>query len=147
MEIERLSRLYDFELNKQTKYEEKMLSLKQMAEEKQIESAAIKYEFRKIQEAKENLAAENAYLKSLLTNSTSQSQKTTNASNTNVSLSSSPKSNYNSPRMANHLTGTNLAVSSTSSLCSAGSISLINTSVSNLANITGSLQVQGMRLV
>ena len=54
MEIERLSQLYNFELNKQTKYEEKMISLKQTAEEKQIESAAIKYEFRKVQELKES---------------------------------------------------------------------------------------------
>ena len=69
LEIERLSRLYDFEINKKSKYEEKILSLKQLAEEKQIESAAIKFEYRKVQELKESLASENAYLKSLLNNS------------------------------------------------------------------------------
>ena len=145
MEIERLSHLYNFELTKQTKYEEKMISLKQTAEEKQIESAAIKYEFRKVQELKDNLAAENAYLKSLINNNNNAQKLSagnslmTTSLNNNVSTSSSPKSTYNSPRMLNSNVN-NVAISSTSSLCSAGSTSLINTSTNNL---NANLQVQG----
>jgi hypothetical protein len=149
MEIERLSHLYNFELTKQTKYEEKMISLKQTAEEKQIESAAIKYEFRKVQELKDNLAAENAYLKSLINNNNNAqhsvqklsvgSSLMTTSLNNNVSTSSSPKSTYNSPRTLNSNLN-NVAISSTSSLCSAGSTSLINTSMNNL---NANLQVQG----
>lgn len=92
LEIERLSRLYDFEISKQLKYEEKMLSLKQMAEEKQIESAALKYEYRKVQEIKDNLIAENNSLKLILNTLQQQSPM-------NESRHSSPSSNFNSPRL------------------------------------------------
>lgn len=71
-EIDRLSRLYDYEIGKQSKFEEKLMSLKQLAEEKQIESAALKFEYRKMKEVKETLQAENAYLKSVIS-STSNS--------------------------------------------------------------------------
>ena len=81
LEIERLSRLYDYEISKKNKYEEKLQSLKQMAEEKQIESAAIKFEFRKMQELKESLLAEKNYLKTYLNaTSTYHSTLTANAS-------------------------------------------------------------------
>jgi hypothetical protein len=101
MEIERLSRLYDFEVAKQMKYEEKMLNLKQMAEEKQIESAALKYEYRKVQEIKDNLIAENNSLKQFL-----NSLHHSSSSNLllNVSRHSSP--NNKSPRVV-HQTNNN----------------------------------------
>ena len=107
LEIERLSRLYDYEIGKQSKYEEKMISLKHIAEEKQIESAAIKYEFRKVQEQKETLAAENQYLKSFL-NSLNINPQSGTSNNlqviamTNSSRHSSPSSAYNSPRLKNN---------------------------------------------
>lgn len=72
-EIERLSRLYDYEIGKQAKYEEKITFFKQIAEERQIESAALKYEFRKIQDLKDSLFAENSYLKSYINQSSSSS--------------------------------------------------------------------------
>ena len=50
-------------LSKKSSVDDKMQDLKKTAEEKQIESAALKYEFRKI---KENLSAENNLLKSFL---------------------------------------------------------------------------------
>ena len=85
-----MSRLYDYEIGKQSKLEERVTSLKNLAEEKQIESAALKYEYRKIKELKESLQAENAYLKSLLataaaaaaTSAQSPQKTTTNSSNT-----------------------------------------------------------------
>ena len=93
-EIERLSRLYDFEVSKQSKYEEKIQLFKQMAEEKQIESAALKYEYRKMQELKDNLMAENSYLKTYIM----QPQTPT----TSTTASASPRSTkiiQNSPRL------------------------------------------------
>lgn len=67
-EMERLSRLYDFEMGQKSRNEENLQNMKKIAEEKQCESAAIKFEYRKIQELKENLLNENSYLKSLLLN-------------------------------------------------------------------------------
>ena len=127
-----------------------------MAEEKQIESAAIKFEYRKVQELKESLASENAYLKSLLNNANALQNAANNlnnsssALNTAINTSSSPSSNYNSPRVLSksslaanpntNLNSNSLAVSSSSSLCSTTTTPLINTSNSNLANAT---QMQG----
>jgi hypothetical protein len=113
-EIERLSRLYDFEVSKQNKYEEKIQVFKQMAEEKQIESAALKYEYRKMQELKDNLVAENTYLKSYILHP-QVVVGTVNSSSTNASPSpknvSSPRGNNNN----NNNGGLTLTPSSTSS--------------------------------
>jgi len=63
-EIEKLR----FELNRYVEDEDiKLGQFKRIAEEKQIESAALKYEFRKLQDMKENLSAENNLFKSFLT--------------------------------------------------------------------------------
>jgi hypothetical protein len=57
-----------FEVSRREEDEEaKLNQFKRIAEEKQIESAALKYEFRKLQEMKENLSAENNLFKSFLT--------------------------------------------------------------------------------
>jgi hypothetical protein len=88
-EIDRLSSLYDFEVGNRNKYEEKLASLRQIAEEKQIESAAIKFEYRKIQEVRENLLAENQYLKSLLAKSSN-----------NGNICATPNSNGSSQQQA-----------------------------------------------
>ena len=112
-EIERLSRLYDLEVSKQNKYEEKIQLFKQIAEEKQIESAALKYEYRKMQELKDNLIAENSYLKSFIL------QPSNTSSNTSPALKSSTM--LNSPRLNNNNNSNsniNLTPSSTSSLTS-----------------------------
>ena len=94
MEIERLSRLYDYEISKHSSYEEKMISLKQLAEEKQIESAALKYEYRKVQELKESLLVENNCLKSFLSSINLNPANQANKMGANVgSRHSSPSSN------------------------------------------------------
>ncbi len=57
-----------FEVSRREEDEDaKLNQFKRIAEEKQIESAALKYEFRKLQEMKENLSAENNLFKSFLT--------------------------------------------------------------------------------
>ena len=77
-EIDRLKLLYESSVIKHMSDENKMQTLKRIAEEKQIESAAIKFEFREIQEKlitekgdlskeKENLSAQNNVLKCFLT--------------------------------------------------------------------------------
>lgn len=111
-EIERLSRLYDYEIGKQVKFEERLLTLKQIAEEKQIESAALKYEYRKVIEHKENLQSENAYLKSLLASaaaatSSASPQKYLIAQQHQPSSSntSSPSSSLSSSDMRRNLSG------------------------------------------
>jgi hypothetical protein len=127
-----LSRLYDYEISKQSKFEEKLFNLKQLAEEKQIESAALKFEYRKIKELKENLLAENSYLKSLLGN-VSSPQKLANLSNgMQSSSSSSPSSNLSEKRNLNISTnavqGNNSPTSvSTTSLSQIGSNNLTPT--------------------
>lgn len=109
-EIERLSRLYDYEIGKQVKFEERLLTLKQIAEEKQIESAALKYEYRKVIEHKENLQSENAYLKSLLASaaaatSSASPQKYLIAHQPGSSNTSSPSSSLSSSDMRRNLSG------------------------------------------
>ena len=93
-EIERMSRLYDYEIGNRNKYEEKLASLKQMAEEKQIESAAIKFEFRKMQDLREAVIAENQYLKSMMANG-----------NGNVSRSGTPQASSNYIQNGNSAAG------------------------------------------
>jgi hypothetical protein len=63
MEISRISRQYEQDIGRKISEEEKVLSFKKIAEEKQIESAALKFEYRKMKEA---LSAENSMLKSFL---------------------------------------------------------------------------------
>ena len=89
-----MSRLYDYEIGNRNKYEEKLASLKQMAEEKQIESAAIKFEFRKMQDLREAVIAENQYLKSMMANG-----------NGNVSRSGTPQASSNYIQNGNSAAG------------------------------------------
>jgi len=91
MEIERMSRLYDFEISKHTATQEKLDTVKleyhKLSEEKQLELAKLKYEYRKIQE---NLVNENSTLKHRL-----QAQSSQNVSPTTPLLNvngSSPRS-------------------------------------------------------
>jgi hypothetical protein len=155
MEIERLSRLYDFEISKQSKYEEKMLALKQMAEEKQIESAALKYEYRKVQEIKDNLIAENNSLKSFL-NSLNLHHSPSNLlvlpNLLNVSSNSrhsSPSSSFNSPRVVHISNSVNTTTSITATNNSNNNNNTINNNNTSFSTapstpvISNSLQIQG----
>ncbi len=101
-ELARLSHLYDTEVSTRTQWEDKALSAKRMAEERQIEAAALKYEYRKVQELKESLLAENAYLKAVIGsgNSVSSSSPLLNTGLQQQASTSSPvstTSNNNSP--------------------------------------------------
>ncbi len=110
-EIERLSRLYDYEKCKQNKYEEKIQLYKQMAEEKQIESAALKYEFRKIQEINDTLLTENTYLKNYIVHPVSGVNGST-TSNVNLQTSTSTSSNSSLNQIssgAHQSSGTNVS--------------------------------------
>ena len=93
MEIERMSRLYDFEISKHTATQEKLDNIKleyhKLSEEKQLELAKLKYEYRKIQE---NILNENSVLKHRL-----QAQSSQNVSPTTPLVSvnaSSPRSRF-----------------------------------------------------
>jgi hypothetical protein len=114
------------------KYEEKMLSLKKIAEEKQIESAALKYEYRKVQELKDNLLSENAYLKSMLNNQ--------NNANTLMIATSTTTLNYNSPRLNQNNTSNLINKSNNNSI---SNLSSNSPHCSSTTTSTSNLQIQG----
>jgi hypothetical protein len=131
-EIDRLSSLYDYEIGNRNKNEERLAGLRQLAEEKQIESAAIKFEFRKVQELKENLLAENQYLKTLLTTTASQGGNTSSSNNHGGDTTPSPSSK--SGLRLKQMQGN--SSSSTASL-TAGGGSTPNAKMASIVQLTG----------
>lgn len=108
-EIDRLSRLYDYEVGNRVKCEEKLAGLKQAYEERQIESAACKYEYRKLLDLKESLHVENQCLKQALVNyqnsrsntpseAASKLKQQINHTSSSSSLSSANNNITNTPR-------------------------------------------------
>jgi hypothetical protein len=114
------------------KYEEKMLSFKKIAEEKQIESAALKYEYRKVQEVKDSLLSENAYLKSLLSNQ--------NNTNTLMIATSTSTLNYNSPRLSQNNSSNLINKSNNNNI---SNLSSNSPHCSSTTTSTSNLQIQG----
>jgi hypothetical protein len=130
-EIDRLSRLYDFEISNRNKYEEKIVNLRALAEEKQIETAAIKFEFRKIQDMKDNLVAENQVLKSMMASASNINGSGSHQVTTFLNYNSSSSTGNTSPSNKNGATRLRQMENSSSAITS-------NNSASKLASINKS---------
>jgi hypothetical protein len=134
-----LSRLYDYEKCKQSKYDEKIQLYKQMAEEKQIESAALKYEYRKIQEINDNLLTENTYLKNYIVHPAANSAATPAVANLQTSTSTSSTSSLSQlPPVVHQSNGTSVSSPKVSANHTNSPRGILGSNRSNLVSSTPS---------